>query len=149
MTFRGPFWPKLFYDSMQAPPHTAQDFTVYKDCIHMWHMVSTGEELEWLQIIPLISIIPTILWHRGLGLTSEMQFHPESHSLPHWDTGSWKSQWCSGEPGSSVYCNQVKEMVMQFIYSNVNNSSFWQIKAMGVSWTHLYGCPKTGWDVQM
>lgn len=143
MTFRGPFWPKLFCDSMQAPPHTAQDFTGYKDCIHIV-LYSTGEELECLQISPFISVMPSILWHRGLGLPSEMQFHPVSHCLPHWDTGSLKSQWCSGEPGSLVHCNQVKELVMQFIYSNVNNSLFWQNKAMGVSWTHLYGCPKTG-----
>lgn len=76
----------------------------------------------------------------------------QSFSFTHWvplpsplrDTGSWKRQWCSGETGSLVHCNQVQELVMQFLYSNVNNSSFLWNKAVGVSWPHFYGCPKTG-----
>lgn len=77
---------------------------------------------------------------RSLGLSSEIQFHPLSPTaFPLGDTGSWKSQWCSGEPGSLVHCNQVQELVVQFVYSNVNISSFLQNKATGLSWPHVYG----------
>lgn len=108
----------------------------------MWHMVTTVEELECLQIVPFNPIISSILWHRGHW--DCLQRCSFTHWVPLRDIGSWKSQWFSGEPGSLVYFSQVRELVMQFVYSNANNSSFLQNKAMGVSWPHLYGCPKAG-----
>lgn len=59
---------------------------------------------------PSPSTIPSILRHRGhWGCVPGSSFsHWVPLPSPLGETGRWKNQWCSGEPGSLALCNQVQ-----------------------------------------